>query len=64
MEILERLEKEIKEQTRNGRNDIYVNIDDINTLKGKVHAHENRRIFIREELLNKMIEDYKEEKER
>ena len=58
MDILEKIDKEIKEQTRNGRTDIYVSTEDLKEL-GYKHIQEGERQFINIAILENLIQRYK-----
>ena len=59
MNILERLDKEITQQTRNGRTEIYVSTDDLEEL-GMSKFKNKGRVYIPIEKLNILIDKYKD----
>lgn len=59
MDILERLDKEIEQQTRNGRNEIYISTDDLEEL-GMTEFKNKGRVFIPLDKLNMLIDRYKD----
>lgn len=59
MSILEKLDKQITEQTRNGRQDVYVNAEDLKKLNPNIQPLGDR-IYIKKEVLQEMIYKYQE----
>ena len=59
MDILEKLDKEITEQTRNGRTGLYISTDDLEEL-GMTPFENKGRVWIDVSKLNKLIKRYKE----
>lgn len=57
MNFLEKLNRQIEEQTRNGRNDVYINTTDLRKLNPNIQPLGDR-IYIKKEILEKMIEKY------
>lgn len=57
MNFLEQLNKQIEEQTRNGRQDVYVNAEDLKKLNPNIQPLGDR-IYIKKEVLQKMIDKY------
>lgn len=57
MDILERLERNIEHQTRNGRKEIYVSTDDLELLGMTPFEHKGM-VYIELNKLNKLIERY------
>ena len=57
--ILEKLNREITEQTRNGRTDIFISTYDLEKL-GMSKFENQGRVYIPLDKLNKLIELYKE----
>lgn len=57
---LEELEKNIEQQTRNGRQEIYMSTDDLREL-GLDLTPNNRMVFVNIYRLNQLIEHYKYE---
>ena len=45
MDILEKLDKEITEQTRNGRTEVYLSINDLRTI-GMTIIEEDKRTYV------------------
>ena len=60
--LIEKLEEEITEQTRNGRTEIYISTDDLETL-GMTPFENKGRVYIEIDELNKLIEIYKGKEE-
>lgn len=58
MNLLEKLDKEITEQIRNGRTEIYISTDDLEAL-GMTPFENKGRVYIKIDELNKLIEIYK-----
>lgn len=59
MNFLEQLNKQIEEQTRNGRQDIYINAEELKKLNPNIQPLGDR-IYIKKEVLNEMIYKYQE----
>lgn len=59
MNFLEQLNKQIEEQTRNGRQDVYVNAEDLKKLNPNIQPLGDR-IYIKKEVLEEMIYKYQE----
>lgn len=59
MNFLEQINKQIEEQTRNGRQDVYVNAEDLKKLNPNIQALGDR-IYIKKEVLQEMIDKYEE----
>lgn len=59
MNFLEQLNRQIEEQTRNGRKDVYVNAEDLKKLNTNIQALGDR-IYIKKEVLEEMIYKYQE----
>lgn len=59
MNFLEQLNKQIEEQTRNGRQDVYVNAEDLKKLNPNIQPLGDK-IYIKKEVLNEMIYKYQE----
>lgn len=59
MNFIEQLNKQIEEQTRNGRQDVYVNAEDLKKLNPNIQPLGDR-IYIKKEVLNDMIYKYQE----
>ena len=57
--LLEKLDKEITEQTRNGRDMLYISTDDLEKL-GMSEFRTKGRAWIKVECLNKLIKRYKD----
>lgn len=57
MNFLEKLNRQIEEQTRNGRQDVYVNAGDLKKLNPNIQPLGDR-IYIKKEVLQEMIEKY------
>ena len=61
MNILEKLDKEITQQTRNGRDMMYIETSDLEEL-GMSEFKNKGRVWIKVECLNKLIKLYKNKK--
>lgn len=59
MNFIEQLNKQIEEQTRNGRQDVYVNAEDLKKLNPNIQPLGNR-IYIKKQVLQEMIDKYEE----
>ena len=59
MNILEKLDKEITEQTRNGRDMMYIETSDLEKL-GMSEFKNKGRVWIEIDKLNKLIKRYKD----
>ena len=59
MNFLEQLNRQVAEQTRNGRQDVYVNAEDLKKLNPNIQPLGDR-IYIKKEVLNEMIYKYQE----
>lgn len=57
MNFIEQLNKQIEEQTRNGRQDVYVNAGDFKKLNPNIQPLGDR-IYIKKDILEKMVEKY------
>lgn len=57
MNFIEQLNKQIEEQTRNGRQDVYVNAGDFKKLNPNIQPLGDR-IYIKKEVLQEMIDKY------
>lgn len=58
-ELLEKLEKEITEQTRNGREDVYIEVDDLNKLGYNIDPKKTGRVYVDVAYLKIVIQRYK-----
>lgn len=59
MNFIEQLNRQIEEQTRNGRKDVYVNAGDLKKLNPSIQPLGDR-IYIKKEVLNELIYKYQE----
>lgn len=59
MDLLEKLEEEIWQQTRNGRKEIYVDADDLRALGYYIKEEKKGRTFINVEELRSYMKKYK-----
>ena len=59
MELLERLEEEIWQQTRNGRDRIYVEVEDLKKLGCNTDENKTGRIYVDLNYLRAAIKRYK-----
>ena len=59
MDLLEKLEEEIWQQTRNGRKEIYVDADDLRALGYYIDSNKKGRTFINVEELRNYMKKYK-----
>ena len=59
MNILEKVEKKIQEQTRNGRTEIYISTDELEQL-GMTPFKEKGMVYVNINNLNMLIDTYKE----
>lgn len=59
MNFIEQLNRQIEEQTRNGRQDVYVNAEELKKLNPNIQPLGDR-IYIKKEVLNEMIYKYQE----
>lgn len=57
MNFIEQLNRQIEEQTRNGRQDVYVNAGDFKKLNPNIQPLGDR-IYIKKDILEKMVEKY------
>lgn len=57
MNFIEQLNRQVEEQTRNGRQDVYVNAGDLKKLNPNIQPLGDR-IYIKKEVLQKMIDKY------
>ena len=57
MIFLEQLNRQIEEQTRNGRQDVYINAEDLKKLNPNIQPLGDR-IYIKKEILQEMIDKY------
>lgn len=58
---LEELEKNIEQQTRNGRHDIYISTSDLKELGLDLNTKGEQMVFVNVYRLNQLIEHYKYE---
>lgn len=58
-EFIERLEDEIAQQTRNGRDEIYIEADDLRKLGYHIDKNKQGRTFINVNILREYIKRYK-----
>ena len=58
-ELLERLEQEISKQTRNGRTDVYIQVDDLNQLGYKIDPNKTGRAYVDVTYLQLVLKNYK-----
>ena len=56
--LLEKLDKEITEQTRNGREDVYIEVDDLNKLGYGIDPNKTGRVYVDVAYLKIAIERY------
>ena len=59
MDFIERLENEIAHQTRNGREDVYIEVDDLNKLGYGIDPNKKGRVFVDVAYLRIAINRYK-----
>ena len=59
MNFIEQLNRQIEEQTRNGRQDVYVNAEELKKLNPNIQPLGDR-IYIKKEVLNELIYKYQE----
>ena len=59
MNFIEQLNRQVAEQTRNGRQDVYVNAEDLKKLNPNIQPLGDR-IYIKKEVLKEMIYKYQE----
>lgn len=59
MNFIEQLNRQVAEQTRNGRQDVYVNVEDLKKLNPNIQPLGDR-IYIKKEVLEEMIYKYQE----
>ena len=59
MNFLEQLNKQIEEQTRNGRKDVYVDAEDLKKLNPNIQPLGDR-IYVKKQVLQEMIYKYQE----
>lgn len=59
MDLIEKLEEEIWQQTRNGRKEIYVDADDLRALGYYIKEEKKGRTFINVEELRSYMKKYK-----
>lgn len=57
MNFLEQLNRQIEEQTRNGRQEVYVNAEDLKKLNPNIQPLGNR-IYVKKQVLQEMIDKY------
>lgn len=57
MNFLEKLNRQIEEQTRNGRQDVYVNAEDLKKLNPNIQPLGDR-IYVKKQVLQEMIDKY------
>lgn len=57
MNFIEQLNRQIEEQTRNGRKDVYVDAEDLKKLNPNIQPLGDR-IYIKKEVLQEMIDKY------
>jgi len=58
-ELLEKLDKEIAEQTRNGRTEVYIEVDDLNALGYGIDPNKKGRVWVDVVYLKLLINRYK-----
>lgn len=58
-DLLEKLDKEITEQTRNGREDVYIEVDDLNELGYRLDPNKKGRVYVDVGYLKIAMERYK-----
>ena len=56
--FIEKLKKEIAEQTRNGREDVYIEVDDLNKLGYGIDPNKTGRVYVDVAYLKIAIERY------
>lgn len=54
------LKKEIEEQTRNGRTQVYIKVDDFNVLTNREKIGKESRIFVNTNYLEELIKEYED----
>ena len=59
MDLLEKLDKEITEQTRNGREDVYIDVDDLNELGYGIDPNKTGKVYVDLNYLRSAIKRYK-----
>lgn len=57
MNFLEQLNRQIEEQTRNGRQEVYVNAEDLKKLNPNIQPLGDR-IYVKKQVLQEMIDKY------
>lgn len=57
MNFLEQLNRQIEEQTRNGRQDVYINAEDLKKLNPNIQPLGDR-IYVKKQVLQEMIDKY------
>lgn len=57
--LIEKLEKEIKEQTKNGREDVYIEVEDLKELGYNFNTEKEGRVFVDVNYLKIRMERYK-----
>ena len=58
-DLLEKLDKEITEQTRNGREDVYIEVDDLNKLGYGIDPKKTGRVYVDVAYLRIAMQRYK-----
>jgi hypothetical protein len=56
--LIERLDKEITQQTRNGRNEVYIQVEDLNKLGYSISTQKTGRIYVDVEYLRIAMKRY------
>ena len=59
MDLLKKLENEITQQTRNGRENIYVDVNDLNELGYKIDENKQGRVYVDLSTLRLYMNKYK-----
>lgn len=59
MKLLEKLEEEISEQTRNGREKVYIEVDDLNELGYNIDPNKKGRVYVDVTYLKIAMQRYK-----
>lgn len=58
-DLLERLDKEITEQTRNGRTEVYISVEDLNKLGYGIDPNKTGRAYVDVTYLQLVLKNYK-----
>lgn len=58
-DLLEKLDKEITEQTRNGREDVYIDVDDLNELGYGIDPNKTGKVYVDVNYLRIVMKRYK-----